>query len=127
MFIASIGTAGTVMGVGRRLKETDPNIKVVAVEPLLGDVIPGLRNMKEDYPPSIFDETKIDEKVSVSLEDALVMTKRLIRKEGLFVEISSGAAMHVAVEKAKELGDGKVIVVILPDLGERYLSMDTFA
>ncbi|MDH5770068.1 MAG: cysteine synthase family protein [Candidatus Bathyarchaeota archaeon] len=126
MFIASIGTAGTLMGVGRRLKKTDPNIKVVAVEPLLGDVIPGLRNMKEAYPPSIFDETKIDEKVSVSLRDALVMTKRLVRKEGLFVGISSGAAMHVAVEKAKELGDGKVIVVILPDLGERYLSVKTF-
>lgn len=126
VFIASIGTAGTLMGVGRRLKEIDPNIRVIAVEPLLEESIPGLRNMKEAYPPSIFDGTKIDEKVSVSLEDALVMTKRLVREEGLFVGISSGAAMHVAVEKAKELGDGKVIVVILPDLGERYLSMNAF-
>jgi len=127
MFIASIGTAGTLMGVGRRLKEINHNIKIVAVEPLLEQVIPGLRNMKEPYPPSIFDEKEIDEKVNVSLEDALMMTKRLAREEGLFVGISSGAAMHAAVEKAREIGDGKVIVVILPDLGERYLSMNVFA
>jgi len=126
MFIASIGTAGTLMGVGRRMKEIDPKIRVVAVEPMLGETIPGLRNMKEPYAPSIFEEVEIDEKVNVSLEDALAMAKRLAREEGLFVGISSGAAMHVAVEKAKELGDGKVIVVILPDLGERYLSMKNF-
>jgi len=126
MFIAGIGTAGTLMGVGRRLKEFNPDIKVVAVEPLLGESIPGLRNMKEPYPPSIFEETKIDEKVSVTLEDAVVMAKKLARKEGLFVGISSGAAMHVAVTKAKELGKGKMIVVVLPDLGERYLSTGCF-
>lgn len=127
MFIAGIGTAGTLMGAGRRLKEFNPDIKVVAVEPPLGESIPGLRNMKEPYSPSIFEETKIDEKVSVTLEDAVVMTKKLARKEGLFVGISSGAAMHVAVEKAKKLGNGKVIVVILPDLGERYLSMTNYS
>ncbi|MGC9346139.1 MAG: PLP-dependent cysteine synthase family protein, partial [Candidatus Bathyarchaeales archaeon] len=127
MFIAGIGTAGTLMGVGRRLKEFNLDIKVVAVEPPLGESIPGLRNMKEPYPPSIFEETKIDEKVSVTLEDAVNMAKKLARKEGLFVGISSGAAMHVAVEKAKKLGNGKVIVVILPDLGERYLSMTNYS
>lgn len=121
MFIAGIGTTGTVVGVGRRLKEFNPNIKVVAVEPLEGERILGLTNLKE-YTPPIFDPTVIDEKVNVSLKDAVETTRRLIREEGLFVGISSGAAMFVALRKARELGKGKTIVVILPDSGNRYIS-----
>jgi cysteine synthase len=126
MLIAGIGTGGTIMGIGKRLKEFNPRIKIVAVEPFLDEKIQGLRNMNEPYKPSIFDETKIDEKVNVTLEQAVNMTKKLAREEGLLVGISSGAAMHLAVQKAKELGRGKTIVVILPDSGERYLSNDVF-
>jgi len=126
MLVAGIGTGGTIIGIGKRLKEFNPNIRIVAVEPFPEKKIQGLRNMDEPYRPSIFDETKIDEKVNVTLEQAENMTRRLAREEGLFMGISSGAAMHVAVEKAKELGKGKIIVVVLPDSGERYLSNDVF-
>jgi cysteine synthase len=121
MLIASIGTTGTIVGVGRRLKEFNSNIKVVAVEPVEGEIIPGLINLKE-YTPPIFDASIIDEKVEVSLKEAIEMTKRLTREEGLFVGISSGAAMHIAVRKARELGRDRIIVVILPDSGDRYLT-----
>ncbi|MEM5872460.1 MAG: cysteine synthase family protein [Candidatus Aenigmatarchaeota archaeon] len=126
MLIAGIGTGGTIIGVSKRLKEYNPKIKIVAVEPFLGEKIQGLRNMNEPYRPSIFDEAKIDEKINVTLKQAKNMTRRLAKEEGLFVGLSSGAAMHVAVQKAKELKKGKTIVVILPDLGERYLSCDVF-
>lgn len=125
MLIAGIGTTGTVMGVGKKLKEFNPKIKIVAVEPLPEETIPGLGNMKE-FTPLIWDETLVDEKVNVSLKDAITMTKRIAREEGLFVGISSGAVMHVALQKAKELGKKKTIVVILPDLGERYISTGVF-
>lgn len=121
MLIAGIGTTGTIVGVGKRLKEFNPSIKVVAVEPVEGETILGLTNLKE-YTPPIFDPSIVDEKVNVSLKEAVEMTRRLIREEGLFVGISSGAAMHVAVEKARELGRGKTIVAILPDSGDRYIS-----
>lgn len=121
MLVAGIGTTGTIVGIGRRLKEFNPNIRVVAVEPFEGEKILGLANLKE-HTPSIFDPSIIDEKVNVSLREAVEMTRRLIREEGLFVGISSGAAMHVAVGKARELGKGKTIVVILPDSGDRYIS-----
>ncbi|MEM3104900.1 MAG: PLP-dependent cysteine synthase family protein [Candidatus Bathyarchaeia archaeon] len=121
MLVAGIGTTGTIVGIGRRLKEFNPKIRVVAVEPLEGEKILGLANLKE-YTPPIFDASIIDEKVNVSLREAVEMTRRLIREEGLFVGISSGAAMHVAVRKARELGKGKTIVVILPDSGDRYIS-----
>jgi cysteine synthase len=126
MLIAGIGTGGTIIGIGNRLKEFNQKIKIIAVEPFTDEMIQGLRNMNEPYRPSIFDETKIDEKINVTLEEAESMTRRLAREEGLFVGISSGAAMHVAIKKAKELGKGKTIVVILPDSGERYLSNDVF-
>ncbi len=121
MLVAGIGTTGTVVGVGRRLKEFNPSIRVVAVEPMEGEKILGLANLKE-YTPPIFDASVVDEKVNVSLKEAVEMTRRLMREEGLFVGISSGAAMHVAVRKARELGKGKTIVVILPDSGDRYIS-----
>jgi len=121
MLIAGIGTTGTIVGVGKRLKEFNPSIRIVAVEPVEGETILGLTNLKE-YTPPIFDPSIVDEKVNVSLKEAVEMTRRLIREEGLFVGISSGAAMHVAVGKARELGRGKTIVVILPDSGDRYIS-----
>ncbi|MCS7123596.1 MAG: cysteine synthase family protein [Candidatus Aenigmarchaeota archaeon] len=125
MLVATIGTTGTIVGVGRRLKEFNKKIKIIAVEPLKGENIPGLINL-EEYKPPIFDTSIIDEIVDVSLRDAIEMSRRIAREEGIFVGISSGAAMCVAVDKAKELGSGKNIVVILPDGGERYFSMDIF-
>ena len=126
LLVASLGTSGTAMGCARRLKEYNPDIRIVGVEPYMGHKIQGLKNMKESYRPGIFDKSRLDEKVSILDEDAYEMARRLLREEGIFAGMSSGAAMHVAVEKAKELKEG-LIVVILPDSAERYLSTELFA
>lgn len=126
MLIAAMGTTGTIMGTGQRLKEFNPNIKVVGVEPYLGHKLQGMKNMKEAYVPSIYISRKLDEKVNVKDEDAFETARQLAAKEGLLVGMSSGAVMFVALQKAKELGAGKVIVAILPDTGERYLSTKLF-
>ncbi len=126
MFVASLGTSGTAMGCARRLKEYNPAIRIVGVEPYMGHKIQGLKNMKESYRPGIFDKSRLDEKVNILDEDAYEMARRLLREEGIFAGMSCGAAMHVAVEKAKELQEG-LIVVILPDSAERYLSTELFA
>lgn len=125
VFVASIGTTGALMGCSRRLKEYNPNIKIVGVEPYLGHKIQGLKNLKEAYVPGIFDRSRIDELVNIDDEDAFEMARRLAREEGIFVGMSSGAAMHIAVEQARQLESG-VVVVILPDGGERYLSTNLF-
>jgi len=126
MFVASLGTSGTAMGCAKRLKEYNPAIRVVGVEPYMGHKIQGLKNMKESYRPGIFDRNRLDEKVNILDEDAYEMARRLLREEGIFAGMSCGAAMHVAVEKAKEIQEG-LIVVILPDSAERYLSTGLFA
>ena len=124
-FVAAMGTTGTLMGSSMRLKEYNPNIEIVGAEPYLGHKIQGLKNLKEAYVPGIYDRGRIDELVYIDDEDAFEMTRRLAREEGLLVGMSSGAAMHVAVEKARRMKEG-VIVVILPDGGERYLSTNLF-
>ena len=126
MVVATLGTSGTAMGISRRLKEYNPDIKIVGVEPYLRHKIQGLKNMKESYRPEIFDRSRLDEKVNILDEDAFEMARRLAREEGLLSGMSSGAAMYVAMEKAKEMKDG-LIVVIFPDSGERYLSTELFA
>jgi len=126
MLIAAIGTGGTAMGVGKRLKEHDPEIEIVGVEPAPGESIQGMRNMEEDFRPSIFDERMLDERVYVSQKRAFEASRKLALKEGLLVGMSSGAVMHVALKKARELGRGKVVVAILPDGGERYLTTSLF-
>jgi cysteinyl-tRNA synthetase len=126
MFIAAIGTTGTVMGIGKRLKEFDPKIKIVGVEPYLGHKLQGMKSLKEAYRPGIYNRKGMDEKVYIRDEDAFKTTRELALKEGLLVGMSSGAVMFVALQKAKELGRGKVIVAILPDAGERYLSTNLF-
>lgn len=123
--VVALGTTGTAMGLSQRLKEYNPKIKIVGVEPYLKHRIQGLKNMKESYRPGIYDRKRLDEKVNVQDEDAFDMARRLVREEGLFVGMSSGAAMFVAAQKAKEMEAG-VIVVIFPDGGERYLSTDLF-
>ncbi len=125
IFVAGMGTTGTLMGSSRRLKEYDRSIQIVGVEPLLGHKIQGLKNMSESIIPGIFDISKIDEKRNIEDDDAFATTKELAIKEGLFVGMSSGAAVNVALQKAKEVNDG-VIVVILPDRGDRYLSTALF-
>ena len=126
MLVATLGTSGTAMGCAMRLKEYNPAIRIVGVEPYMGHKIQGLKNMKESYRPGIFDRGRLDETVHILDEDAYEMARRLLREEGIFAGMSCGAAMHVAVEKAKEL-DGGLIVVILPDSAERYLSTELFA
>jgi cysteinyl-tRNA synthetase len=126
MVVASLGTSGTAMGISRRLKEYNENIRVVGVEPYLRHKIQGLKNMKESYRPGIFDTTQLDEKVNILDEDAFEMARRLAREEGIMAGMSSGAAMHVALKKAREMTGG-IIVVIFPDGGERYLSTDLYA
>jgi cysteinyl-tRNA synthetase len=125
MVVSTLGTTGTAMGISKRLKEYNPDIKIVGVEPYLQHKIQGLKNMKESYRPGIFDKNELDEKVNILDEDAFEMARRLAREEGILAGMSSGAAMHVAVQKAKEMDEG-LIVVILPDGGERYLSTDLF-
>lgn len=126
MVVSSLGTSGTAMGISRRLKEYKPEVRIVGVEPYLRHKIQGLKNMKESYQPGIYDRSRLDEKVNVLDEDAFEMARRLTKEEGILAGMSSGAAMHVACEKAKELKEG-LIVVILPDSGERYLSTELFA
>lgn len=126
MVIAAMGTTGTIMGTGMRLKEYNPKIKVVGVEPYLGHKLQGMKNMKEAFVPSIYISRELDEKVRIKDEDAFEAARQLALKEGLLVGMSSGAVMHVALQKAKKLGKGKTIVAILPDTGERYLSTELF-
>ncbi|MDL1969662.1 MAG: cysteine--tRNA ligase [Candidatus Desulfofervidaceae bacterium] len=125
MVVAGIGTTGTVMGISRRLKEYNPAVRIVGVEPYPGERIQGLKNLKESYVPGIYDKRFLDEKMNVHLEDAIITARQLAKEEGIFVGMSAGAAMYAAMEKAKEL-EGGVIVVIFPDGGERYLSTSLF-
>ncbi|HEY5493661.1 MAG TPA: cysteine synthase family protein [Candidatus Anoxymicrobiaceae bacterium] len=125
VLVAGIGTGGTLMGVSRRLRERDPNMKVVAVEPFQGSRIQGLRNLG-DYMPPIFDISILDEKMNVDDRSAFTMSRALVSEEGLFVGISSGAAMCEAVHQATVMERGTVMV-IFPDRGDRYLSTECFS
>ena len=125
-FVATLGTSGTLMGVSRRLKEYDPSIQITGVEPYLGHKIQGLKNMKEAYCPEIFEKERLDEKLNVADEDAYEMARRLAREEGIFVGMSSGAAMVAACRVATRMAAG-TLVVLFPDNGERYLSTSLFA
>ncbi|MEQ8160984.1 MAG: cysteine synthase, partial [Smithellaceae bacterium] len=126
MVVVSLGTSGTAMGISRRLKELNPQIKIVGVEPYLKHKIQGLKNMRESYTPGIFDKKRLDEKVNILDEDAFTTARRLAREEGILAGMSSGAAMFVAAQKALQMQEG-TIVVIFPDSGERYLSTELFA
>jgi cysteinyl-tRNA synthetase len=125
-FVACLGTTGTLMGASRRLKELNPAVQIVGVEPYLGHKIQGLKNMKEAYCPEIYQKQRLDRKLNIDDEEAFEMARRLAKTEGLFVGMSSGAAMAVALKEAEGMETGTV-VVILPDGGERYLSTSLFA
>jgi cysteine synthase B len=125
-FVSAIGTSGTIMGVGKYLKEYNSNIKIVCAHPVRGHYIQGLKNMEEAIVPSIYDPTHIDIEVMIESESAFEMTKKLARYEGIFAGMSSGAAMLASIETAKNAESG-VIVTIFPDRGDRYLSTDLFS
>ena len=125
-FVATIGTTGTLMGVSKKLKECNPDIEIIGVEPYLGHKIQGLKNMKEAYCPEIFDKRRLDQKLNIEDEEAYEMARRLAKEEGLFVGMSSGAAMVGACRIAEKMSAG-TLVVLFPDNGERYLSTSLFA
>jgi len=125
VFIAGMGTGGTLMGAGKYLKEKKPQIKIVGVEPIKGHKIQGLKNMKESIVPMIYHSEKLDEKITVEDDPAYEMARLLATKEGIFVGMSSGAAVVGALRIAKKMHSG-IIVVVLPDRGDRYLSTTLF-
>jgi S-sulfo-L-cysteine synthase (O-acetyl-L-serine-dependent) len=125
VFVAGMGTTGTLMGVGKYLKEKKPGVKIVGVEPTEGHTIQGLKNMNESIVPKIYRPDTFDEKVVVEDDEAFETTRLLAVREGLFVGMSSGAAVAGALRIAKKLNSG-MIVVILPDRGDRYLSTTLF-
>ena len=125
-FVAGMGTTGTLMGVSKRLKEFNSNIQIIGVEPMPGHRIQGLKNLSESIVPKIFDPSRLDEKINVNDEEAFDITRKLALLEGVFVGMSAGAAMSVALKKASEIRSG-VIVAVLPDRGDRYLSTSLFA
>jgi S-sulfo-L-cysteine synthase (O-acetyl-L-serine-dependent) len=124
-FVSAIGTSGSIMGVGRALKENNPRIKIVCAHPVKGHYIQGLKNMEEAIVPEIYDPSQIDETIMVETEDAYEMARKIIKTEGIFVGMSSGAAMYAALEIGKKIQSG-TIVVIFPDRGEKYLSTKLF-
>ncbi len=124
-FVSALGTSGTIMGVGQALKEYNPQIKVVSAHPVKGHYIQGLKNMEEAIVPAIYDPSQIDITIMVETEVAYEMTRQIVKNEGIFVGMSSGAAMYAAIEIAKKIESG-TIVLIFPDRGEKYLSTTLF-
>ncbi|HEY2355453.1 MAG TPA: cysteine synthase family protein [Gaiellaceae bacterium] len=121
VLVAGLGTGGTLMGAGARLRESFPDVVVAAAEPLPGDPVMGLRSLDDGYVPPILDVAKIDRKLLVSNDDAVEGLRLLLDEEGIFAGVSSGAVVHVARRLAGELEEG-VVVCILPDGGWKYLS-----
>ena len=124
-FVGGLGTGGTLMGNGRRLKEENPDTLVVAAEPLQGELVQGLRSLDDGYIPPIIDLALLDRKIFVSNRDAVVWTKRLLEEEGLFLGVSSGAIARIAVRVAEDLDEGNVVFVA-PDDGWKYLSSGVY-
>lgn len=124
-FVSSMGTTGTIMGTSRYLKERNPAIQIVGCQPEDGSQIPGIRKWPEAYLPKIYEKPRVDRLEYVGQADAEEMTRRLAREEGIFAGISSGGAMHVALRLAEEL-ENAVIVSIVCDRGDRYLSTGVF-
>lgn len=124
-FVAGMGTSGTLMGVSRYFREVKPSVRIVGIEPRLGHTVQGLKNMQEAIVPDIYDPARLDEKMTIQDEDAFETARLLAVKEGLFVGMSSGAAVAGALRVASEMSSG-TIVVLLPDRGDRYLSTNLF-
>ena len=126
-FVAGLGTGGTVTGVGKRLKEYRPDIKVYAAEPEYGDLVYGLRNLDEGYVPEVLDQDVLDSRIKVDSRKALDYTRRLASEEGIFAGVSTGASLAVAVRVCNRLPEGSSIVAVSPDGGWKYLSTGAYA
>ena len=124
-FVSAMGTTGTIMGVSKFLKEQNPAIQIVGCQPRDGSRIPGIRKWPEAYLPKIFDRSRVDRTIEIDEKDARKMANRLAREEAIFSGMSSGGAVHAAIELSKELSSG-IIVCIICDRGDRYLSSDLF-
>ncbi len=123
VFVAGLGTGGTLTGVGRYLKRVRPDVRIVAAEPLPGELVQGLRSLDEGFVPPVLDRAILDDKYLVSNRDAVIGLRRLTREEGIFAGLSCGAAVAVAVKVARDMDRGSV-VVLLADAGWKYLSTD---
>ena len=126
-FVAGLGTGGTVTGVGHRLKQYDPNIKIYAAEPEYGDLVYGLRNLDEGYVPEVLDQDVLDSRIKVNSRKALDYTRRLASEEGIFAGVSTGASIAVAVRVCRRLPEGSKVVALSPDGGWKYLSTGAYA
>lgn len=124
--VSALGTSGTIMGVGMGLKSKNPNIQIIEAQPVRNHYIQGLKNMQEAIVPEIYDPTKIDRHVMIESEQAFQMAREIVLKEGIFVGMSSGAAMLAALECIKEIDEG-LVVVLFADRGEKYLSTSLFS
>ncbi len=124
-FVGGLGTGGTLMGNGRRLKEENPETKIVAAEPRQGEEVHGLRSLEDGFIPPIIDLSVLDRKIMVSNRDAIVWTKKLLGEEGLFAGVSAGAVAYVADRIANELEEGNVVFLV-PDDGWKYLSSGVY-
>jgi len=125
ILVSGMGTSGTIMGIAKRFKEESPDTKILGVIPPAGYTIQGIQNPKEDFAGSIYKPGLIDEHLLVQAADAFKMVEKVAQAEGLFVGMSSGTALFAALQKAKQMEEGS-IVVILPDRGEKYLSTELF-
>jgi len=123
--VSSLGTSGTIMGIGMRLKAMNPDVKIIEAHPEKGHYIQGLKNMEEAIVPELYDVSKIDASIKIDTEEAYEMARRIVVEEGIFVGMSSGAAMIAACNTAETIDSG-LIVVIFPDRGEKYLSTNLF-
>jgi cysteine synthase B len=124
-FVSSMGTTGTIMGVSRYLKEQNPAVQIVGVQPVDGSQIPGIRRWPEAYLPKIFERERVDRIIDVNQQEATAMTRRLASEEGVFAGMSSGGAVAAGLKLIEELEEG-VVVCIICDRGDRYLSSDLF-
>lgn len=124
-FVSAMGTTGTIMGVSRYLKEVNPAIQIVGTQPTDGSSIPGIRRWSPEFLPKIFEPVRVDRVIDVSQQQATEMTRRMAKEEGILAGMSSGGALHAAIELSKELEEG-LIVCITCDRGDRYLSSDLF-
>ena len=122
--VAGLGTGGTLMGTGARLREAFPDVVVAAAEPLPGDPVMGLRSLEDGYVPPILDVSKLDRKILVSNAESVAAVHALLEREGIFAGVSAGAVVHVARKIAGELPEGSVVVAVLADGGWKYLSGD---